>query len=190
MCVCDCVPVAILAQVAMLSKQHRSENSIRSRRRTTKAPRQKGSTRKRLRGESAGPPPAATHSPGPQDVAIASSSTHSCVDLGTALAKSPSRKLGTVAPVGKRFRVEVELDGIFAAGPTRTREADAEGELAMMRASQTRNEIRAHIAGWRRWFALMGDAAHFPEEAADSSGVHMLPLSPTSSSHSCMPGEQ
>ena len=63
--------------------------------------------------------------------------------------KLSPRKLGTVAPNRCRFRAQVKLNGIVEAGPLRTREADADADLALVRACQTREEIPALLARLR-----------------------------------------
>ena len=60
--------------------------------------------------------------------------------------KSP-RKLGFVVKLG--FRAQVKLNRKHEAGPRRTREADANADLALLRACQTREEIPALLARLR-----------------------------------------
>ena len=62
--------------------------------------------------------------------------------------KSP-RKIGIVAPNRGRFRAQVKLNRKHEAGPRRTREADANADLALVRACQTREEIPALLARLR-----------------------------------------
>ena len=72
-----------------------------------------------------------------------------CLDLGMAPAKVSPRKLGIVATHYRRFRAQVKLNRIVERGPPRTREADADADLALVRACETREEIPALLAGLR-----------------------------------------
>ena len=55
-------------------------------------------------------------------------------------------KLGTVALIRNRFRVQVKLNGIIVTGPLRTAKADAHADMDLVRACQTREEMPAFLA--------------------------------------------
>ena len=61
----------------------------------------------------------------------------------------PPAKLGTVALHRNRFRAQVVLNGRIASGPLRTREADADADLALVRLCPARGDIPALLASLR-----------------------------------------
>ena len=61
----------------------------------------------------------------------------------------PLAKLGTVTLNRNRFRVQVVLNGLVASGPLRTREEDADADLALVRLCPARGDIPALLASLR-----------------------------------------
>ena len=60
-----------------------------------------------------------------------------------------SQAFGSVQRHGNRFRVQVVLHGKVERGPLRPREEDADADLALVRARQTRDEIPAVLSRLR-----------------------------------------